>query len=97
MSTTERILVTGANRGIGFGIVQQYLKQNDTHVFATCRKPEEADDLIKLAATNPVRITIVKLDLSDITSIEQSLKVIQEHVDGLDILINNAAMRFPNE
>ena len=97
MPETEHILVTGANRGIGLGIVQQYLKRNDTHIFATCRKPKEADDLIKITETNPGRITIVQMDLSDITSIEQSLKVIEEHTDRLDILINNAAMRFPNE
>lgn len=97
MSVKERVLVTGANRGIGLGIVQQYLKQNDSQIFATCRNPDTADDLIKLSEANPDRVTIVQLDLSDMKSIEQSLKAIQEHVNGLDIIINNAAMRFPDE
>ena len=97
MSTKEKILVTGANRGIGLGIVQQYIKRDDTHVFATCRNPENAKELIKIAEDNPGQVSIVELDLSDSSSIEQLFKTINAQTNGLDIVINNAAMRFPDE
>ena len=41
----ERVLITGANRGIGLGIVNQYLERGNTRIFATCRTPEKASDL----------------------------------------------------
>jgi len=97
MSTTERILVTGANRGIGLGLVQQYLKRDNTYVFATCRNPQDADELTRLSEANPERLKIIQLDLSDSSSIDQAFEFLQEHQKGLDVLINNAAMRFPDK
>lgn len=38
------IVITGANRGIGLGFVESYLSQGH-HVWACCRKPEQADAL----------------------------------------------------
>ena len=93
----ERILITGANRGIGLGLVQQYLARGNAHIFATCRQPDKADDLQALAASHPDSVTIIQLDMADEAAIHAALEVVREHVDGLDVLINNAAMRFPNE
>lgn len=94
----ERIFVTGANRGIGYGIVQHYLEHKaDNHVFATCRNPESADDLNVLASKYPDRVTIIQLDLAKQSDIESAYHIISEKVEGLDVLINNAAMRFPDE
>lgn len=37
------VLVTGANRGIGLGLVKEFLKNKDIqHVIATARKPTDA-------------------------------------------------------
>ena len=74
MPSIEHVLITGANRGIGLGIVQEYLKLSNTHIFATCRNPETARELLKLSEDNPGRVTIVELDLSDFSSIERSFK-----------------------
>jgi NAD(P)-dependent dehydrogenase (short-subunit alcohol dehydrogenase family) len=32
MTTAEHVLVTGANRGIGIGIVHEYLKRGGVHL-----------------------------------------------------------------
>ena len=37
------------------------------------------------------------MDLADFHSIERSLKTVKEHCNGLEVIINNAAMRFPDE
>ena len=97
MSTRERVLITGANRGIGLGIVEQYLKRGNTQIFATCRNSDKATELNQLIDTHPGQITVINLELSDSTSIEKSLEVVRNQVDGLDALINNASARFPNE
>ena len=88
----QRILITGSNRGLGLGLVKEYLRQDDSFIFATCRNPEDAFELKQLAAKHENRIMILKLDAADQNSIEDAAGVAGESVDGLDILINNAAM-----
>ena len=97
MPRRERILITGANRGIGLGIVEKYLKRDNAHIFAACRNPEDAEELSTLARKNQDWLTLIQMDLADFQSIERSLETIKEHCEGLDIVINNAAMRFPDE
>ena len=97
MPTRERVLITGANRGIGLGIVEQYLKRGNAQIFAACRSTEDAEELSTLAKKNQERLTLIQMDLADFQSIERSLESIKEHCEGLDIVINNAAMRFPDE
>ena len=41
------ILITGGNRGIGYEFVRQYLEVGNI-VYATCREPEDADELLNL-------------------------------------------------
>lgn len=91
----ERVFLTGANRGIGLGMVQAYLERGDVHIFGTCRNPEQADELNGLAASYPGKITIIEMDLSDDETIQNTFKEVQDQASGLDVLINNAAMRFP--
>lgn len=97
MSTRERVLITGANRGIGLGVVQEYLRRGSVHIFATYRDPKKANELLELAARHPNDLTVVQLELADSSSIEGSYKTVCEHIDGLDVLINNASARFPDE
>jgi len=97
MSIRERVFITGANRGIGLGIVREYLKRGGVRIFATYRDPQKANELIELAASHPDDLTVVPLELSDSSSIEESYKTVCKHIDGLDVLINNASARFPDE
>lgn len=50
----QRVVITGANRGIGLGFVRVYLEQGD-RVFACCRDPAEASALGELARRHPGR------------------------------------------
>lgn len=89
----QRILITGANRGIGFEFVRQLAERGD-RVFATCRCPDQADDLQMLANHNPEQISIAALDVTDQASIYASYRLIVKQTDSLDLLINNAGI-FP--
>jgi NAD(P)-dependent dehydrogenase (short-subunit alcohol dehydrogenase family) len=88
----ERILITGANRGIGLELVRQYLQRRDTQVFATCRNPQSATTLNQLVNTNRDRAHVIQLDVADQSSIEASVRAVSAQVDGLDVLINNAGI-----
>ncbi len=84
------VMITGANRGIGLGLVKQYVKQG-AHVIACCRTPDKADDLKAVEGD----VAIYPLDVSDskaIASLSQTLKD-----QPIDILINNAGIYGPRD
>ena len=80
------VLITGANRGIGFEFVRQYAAKG-WHVIAGARDPLGATDLKALTEEYP-KVTIVKLDVSDLESID----ALAAKLSGqpIDLLINNA-------
>lgn len=86
----QRILITGANRGVGLEFVKQYLTAGE-QVYAACRNPDKAEALQQLAADTR-RLTVVPLDPGDETSINHLPQVLAEYTDALDMLINNAGM-----
>jgi NAD(P)-dependent dehydrogenase (short-subunit alcohol dehydrogenase family) len=85
----QRVLVTGANRGLGLEFVRQCLARGD-RVFAGCRNPGNAVDLQALSVTHPGQLTILALDVTDEATIDASVEAMRSQVDGLDLLINNA-------
>ena len=67
----KRILITGANRGVGFELARQCAARGD-RVFAGCRSLEKAGALEKIAAEYPGQVTILPLDVTDEASIAES-------------------------
>ena len=92
----KRILITGANRGLGLGLTQAYLKRGE-RVFATCRTPDQAEDLAALKAAYPQMLGVLPLDISEAESIQQCAARVAEQVSGVDLLINNAAINPGDE
>lgn len=82
------VLITGANRGLGFEFVRQYARDG-WEVLAACRDPKNATRLKELEASNS-KIYTLPLDVGDATSIKK-LGVILEG-KAIDILINNAGI-----
>jgi NAD(P)-dependent dehydrogenase (short-subunit alcohol dehydrogenase family) len=88
------VLITGANRGIGFEFVRQF-NDKGYRIIAACRNPAGAEALQALAADNE-NIFIERLDLVDLDGID----ALAAKYTGqpIDILINNAAlMRGPDK
>jgi len=86
-----RVLITGANRGLGLEFATQYIRRGD-RVFAGCRRPEQAHDLQALRHKTPERLTILPLDVTNVASIDAAIKVIRIETGALDLLINNAGV-----
>ena len=82
---TDRILITGANRGIGLELTRQ-AAAGGHHVTAACRTPEAADALNALAAESGGRITVIGMEVRD----EDSVRDAAAGVGGLDLVICNA-------
>lgn len=87
----RRVLVTGANRGIGLESARQLLARGD-RVFATARRPERAQALARLHEEAPDALSVLRLDVIDLDSIRAAAERVRSEAGALDWLINNAAI-----
>ncbi len=62
------ILITGANRGLGLGLVKEYANDG-WKVIATSRNPNDSNDLTELVNKKGNDIEIHQLDVEDLNSI----------------------------
>jgi len=87
----QRLLITGANRGIGLEFVRQGLARGE-FVIATCREPGKASELDRLQHQYPERLVIEAMDVADQGSVGAASDSLHRQVDALDVLINNAGI-----
>jgi len=88
----QRVLITGANRGIGLEFARQLAARGE-RVFATARDVGRATELRDLAKEHgDERVTIVPLDVDSADAIRAAADTVRKQVDGLDLLINNAGI-----
>ncbi len=101
MAKGKRIaLVTGANKGIGFGVARQ-LARKGFRVFLGARNREAGR-----AAAETLRqqgekernneghdvVTVLQIDVADAESVEHAAEEFSRHSDRLDALVNNAGI-----
>jgi len=92
----KRILVTGSSRGLGLEFVKQLLDKGN-QIIACNRNPLKYPDLLELKNKFEDKLVIIDLDVSSKDSIDNAFTLISKEVDGLEILINNAGIRFGGE
>lgn len=92
----QRVLVTGANRGLGLEFVRQLLARGD-RVYAACRHPGRALPLTELAAAHPGHLAVLPLEVDKERSIAELAREVGALTDSLDVLINNAGMLVSGE
>ena len=82
------VLITGANRGIGFEFARQYLADG-WQVYAACRDPTSASELRQLAEDSGERLRILAMDVTDARSVKAAAELAGEPID---LLLNNAGV-----
>jgi len=92
----NRILITGANRGLGLELVRLCAARGN-RVFAGCRSPEQAAELKDLSTRLRGQVDILPLEITDATSLDRCVQQVRSEVDALDMLINNAAINAEGE
>ncbi|KZO92386.1 NAD(P)-binding protein [Calocera viscosa TUFC12733] len=85
-------LISGANRGIGLGIVAQLAVRENTVVFAGARNPSAATDLQALESKYPGKVHIVKLTSTDEADNKAAVAKIKKVAGRLDVVIANAGV-----
>lgn len=91
---SESILaITGPTSGIGRETVTTLANEYD-RVLLLCRNLEKGNNLMhELVEKNQsLNVNIIKCDLSDLESVREAAKEIQDQFDHIDCLINNAGM-----
>lgn len=88
----QRILIIGANRGLGLEFTAQYLAAG-AEVLAACREPAKADKLSALEKTAKGRLAITAVDAAN----TQSVSALAETIGGraFDLVIANAGIYGP--
>jgi norsolorinic acid ketoreductase len=96
MPSQTTYLITGANRGIGNGLVQNYLSRPNTVVIATTRdlSSPSSKALSTLSAGKNSKIIVVKLDSSVDTDAETAINELKavHGITHIDTVIANAGI-----
>ena len=88
----KTVLVTGANRGIGFEVAKQ-MAQLGYFVYLGSRDLKKGQDAVNvLKATGISNIDSVQLDISDLNSVNKAKELLISKIEVLDVLINNAGI-----
>src|SRR5438270_2119829 len=83
----RRVLITGANRGLGRALVFAFAKAGVTEVLAGARNAEDIEQLKSDAQTGSFAITPLKLDVTNDDDIGAAA-----NLGFVDILVNNAGV-----
>ncbi|KAK6956801.1 hypothetical protein Daesc_002081 [Daldinia eschscholtzii] len=89
------VLITGANRGIGKGLLSLYLAKPNHIVIAANRDPEHptSQALSELPRAEGTSLVVVKIDATVRTDPQEAVKTLRSQgIDHIDILIANAGM-----
>ncbi|MCT8138050.1 SDR family oxidoreductase [Anaerobacillus sp. CMMVII] len=84
------ILVTGANRGLGYTLVKLGLEKGHT-LYAGVRSLDQKP-LKELKDVYEDRLHLIQLEVTNEDSVATAAKALAEHGTTLDVLINNAAV-----
>jgi NAD(P)-dependent dehydrogenase (short-subunit alcohol dehydrogenase family) len=96
MSSTI-VLISGANRGLGEGLLRLYLQRDNHIVIAANRDPSHSTttSLFNLPTGEGSRLIVVKIDASNIADPFEAAKTLAaQGIDHIDIVIANAGVSY---
>jgi len=98
MSQIKKVaVVTGSNKGIGLAIVRGLCKVFDGDVFLTARNEERGKNAVSLLEKEGLKPKFHILDINNHESIVTFKEYLEIRYKGLDILVNNAAILYPDD
>ena len=86
-------LVTGANKGIGFAIAHG-LAREGFHVFVGARDTEKGEAAAEKIRAEGFDAQFITIDVTDEESIISAAREIAGEWEGIDVLVNNAAINL---
>jgi NAD(P)-dependent dehydrogenase (short-subunit alcohol dehydrogenase family) len=87
--STTTALVTGANKGLGLETARRFGEMGWT-VFLGSRDEGRGREAVAKLAAEGVEAVLVPLDVTSDASVAAAVRLVEEHTDRLDVLVNNA-------
>ena len=92
----QTIVITGANKGIGFALAQKLGELGNT-IILTARKNSEGQKALSELKSAGINCYFFKMDVILSEEIEATAAAINQQFGKIDVLINNAGMMHPEE
>lgn len=92
----QSILVTGANRGIGYEIARQLLVKG-FHVIISGRDEHKLSEALKQLDTGNADVERIVMDVDRFESVKEAARILSERGLYLDVIINNAGVLFKED
>ena len=86
-------VVTGANKGIGFAAAHGLAKEG-FHVFVAARDTEKGEEAAEKIRAEGYDAQFITIDVTDEESIVSAAREIAAEWEGIDVLVNNAAINL---
>ena len=88
----KTVLITGANKSIGFETARQLLQQG-YYVYLGCRDKEKGSQAVnQLISEGLDQVEPIEIDVNNNESIKAAREVLGQKINVLDVLINNAGI-----
>ena len=98
----QTIIITGGNAGLGLEAAREYLTFKTKRVILACRSISRGEEAAKNLASDPniksanpdADITVMELDLDDLSSVRKFSDRVKSEVDALHVLLLNAGLNY---
>jgi NAD(P)-dependent dehydrogenase (short-subunit alcohol dehydrogenase family) len=90
-SEPTSVLITGENKGLGFEAARQ-LGQQGWRIFLGSRDRSRGEAAVAELTAGGANVILVPLDVTSDESVADAVKLVREHTERLDVLINNAGV-----
>ncbi|KAJ8100227.1 hypothetical protein POJ06DRAFT_100016 [Lipomyces tetrasporus] len=96
--TSNIVLVTGGNQGIGFAIAKKLATDySDYHIIIGSRDASRGVEAASSLSNLGFSVSSIQLDVTDDTSIAAARQKIEARHERIDVLINNAGISIDRE
>ena len=89
----QRVIVTGATRGIGREICESFLTRGATVIGLYGSSTQTAETFLEQAASQGYELELYRCDVADHDSVEQFYQELEGKHETIDVLVNNAGIR----
>ncbi|HEX5094107.1 MAG TPA: SDR family NAD(P)-dependent oxidoreductase [Burkholderiales bacterium] len=97
--TRKVALITGANQGLGFALVEGLCRAlgPEATVYLSARNVQRGEEAVKELRGRGLSPAFLRLDVTDEASVADAAQTLRTRHGGVDIVIHNAAARMSRE
>lgn len=88
----KKVLITGANKGIGFATAQHFLEKGYFVYLGSRNEQNGLKAVQELKSQGFTQVTLLVLDVTDTASVAKARETVGKDTQVLDVLINNAGI-----